>query len=212
MNPEITDTEKIIPKLKSANFVRLSFLKVLFIIILTPIVIFIILLIRAQILSAKKSEFIYNTKQIGLALFAFEDEYGSFPSKDTLALIEKEHPNHGLDLSGNSSNALLRQLYVDTGPSPEALKKGRFHYAYISDLSSPSHPSRPILFGPVIPGTKKIDPKAFNDIALVLRVDNSAGIYKIHKDGTIHDKDGLDILSPNHPIWNGKAPDIRYPE
>jgi hypothetical protein len=39
----------------------------------------------------------------------------------------------------------------------------------------------------------------------------SVSTHKIHKDGHVYDK-GIDILSPDHPIWNGVVPDIRYPE
>ena len=39
----------------------------------------------------------------------------------------------------------------------------------------------------------------------------SVRTYEIQKDGHIYEK-GIDLLSPKHPVWKGKAPDIRYPE
>ena len=180
--------------------------------IMIVIAIFLAPMLIRSATSSKRTEAINTFQELGLSLFAFKEQYGSFPSKDTLAIIEAEHPNHNLDLSGDSSNALLRQLYVDTNSSPEALKKGKFHFAYISGLSFAGYPSKPIVLGPIIPGTTKFDPKPFDGYAMALRFDNSAGIYKINKDGHIYDKDGIDILSPNHPFWNGKAPLIHYPE
>ena len=93
----------------------------------------------------------------------------------------------------------------------EALKKGECGFAYISGLPIAGNPNRPIILTPLIPGTTKFDPKPFDGKAIVLHIDNSVTTFEIKKDGTIHDKHG-DILSPNHPFWNGKAPDIRYPE
>ena len=93
----------------------------------------------------------------------------------------------------------------------QALKKGEVGFSYISGLSSTGNPKTPVVLTPLIPGTTKFDPEPFKGRATILHIDNTASIYDIHEDGHIYDKDG-DILSPNHPFWNGKAPDIRYPE
>ena len=72
-------------------------------------------------------------------------------------------------------------------------------------------PARPIAFVPVIPGTVRFDPKPFDGNAVFLRMDCSVTSLKIVKDGRAC-SGGIDILSPENPIWDGKAPDIRYPE
>ncbi len=177
-------------------------------------------------------EALNNAKQLSIALFSFQEEFGSYPNESTVALVTESYPNHGYDLTGTSSNALFRQFMAagiaeseqmfcakipgsvrpDGNIAPgEALKKGECNFAYISGLSSAGDPARPIVLAPVIPGTKKFDPKPFDGKAIILRTDNTAGTYDIDKDGHVYDKDG-DILSPKNPIWNGKAPDIRYPE
>lgn len=178
-----------------------------------------------------RTQAINNAKQIGLALLAFEDEYSTFPNDMTAKDFIENHPSYQQDLAGTSANAMLRQLILnsengrsedmfkltdydipDGNIAPgEILKKGEISFAYISDQSSANNPSRAIILAPLIPGTKKFDPKPFDGRAIVIKIDNSAGIYKIHEDGTIHDKDG-DILSPKHPFWNGKTPTIHYPE
>jgi hypothetical protein len=185
--------------------------------------------------SAKKSELTeatINLRQIGLALFEFDTEYNSFPNDSTAALVAKKHPKHGHDLSGKSSNALFRQL-IATGMAQSeqmfyaknpgvrrpndkispgrALEKGEVGFAYIAGLSTAGNPARILAFAPVIPGTTKFDPKPFQGMAVFLRIDNSVISMKIHQDGRVY-SEGFDILSPEHPLWNGHALDIRYPE
>ncbi len=174
-----------------------------------------------------------NARQIGLTLFEFENEYGSFPSDATAADITKHHPAHGYNLSGTSSNALFRQLFAAEitrseqmffakipgtirpdgriAPPGEALKKGECGFSYISGMATADDPATPIVLTPLIPGTTKFDPKPFDGKAIILHIDCSVRTYDIHKDGHIYDK-GIDLLSPKHPVWKGKAPDIRYPE
>jgi len=172
-----------------------------------------------------------NARQIGLAVFEFDSEYGMFPSASTRPLVEKDHGT-SIDLSGTSSNALFRQLFAanitqaeamfyakSTGVRKsdgiitpgEALKKHEVGFAYISGLSSKDDPATPLVLTPLIPGTTKFDPKPFKGFAVILQIDNSVRSYKIEKDGHIY-RDGINLLSPKHPIWKGKAPDIRYPE
>ena len=185
--------------------------------------------------SRKKSEQVEatnNLRQIGLALFEFENEYGAYPSDNTRDLVDKKHPGHGLNLSGKSSNALFRQLFAakftqseamfyaevkgtrepDGLISPgEALKKGEVAFGYIAGLSNKGHPARPIAFCPIIPGTDRFDPKPFDGQAVVLRMDNSVVSAKIDKHGHAL-MGGMNMLSPANPIWGGEKIDIRYPE
>jgi hypothetical protein len=181
---------------------------------------------------APQTEATNNLRQIGLALSVFEDEFGEFPNEDTAALVIMRHSGSSHGLNGSSSNALFRQLFAaeiiqsevmfyarvpgvrkpDGVITPgKILQKGEVGFAYIAGLSSAGNPNRPIAFAPVIPGTRRFDPKPFEGNAVFLRIDNSVVSMKIRKDGHVH-LDGIDILSPEHPIWDGKAPDIRYPE
>lgn len=179
------------------------------------------------------SESISNAKQIGLALYEFEADYGAYPNSETAKDITESFPDHGHDLSGNSSNSLFRQfLAAEIAPSEEifysktknsqkpdgniapgeALNKGEVGFAYISGLNAEDDPSTPLVLTPLIPGTTKFDPKPFDGKAIVLKIDNTVDTYNIHDDGHIYDKDGLDVISPKHPIWKGKAPTIHYPK
>ena len=173
-----------------------------------------------------------NARQIGLALFEFETEYGAFPNASTIPPVEKENGT-AIDLTGTSSNALFRQLfaarmtqseqmfYARTGDSRKTdgditpgniLEPGGENgFSYISGLTSADDPLTPLALTPMIPGTTTFDTKPFNGKAVILHIDNSARSYTIAKDGHIYDK-GIDLLSPRHPVWKGKTPDIRYPE
>ncbi len=181
---------------------------------------------------APQTEATNNARQIGLALFEFEKEYGTFPSNETAELVAAKHPKNQIDLSGKSSNALFRQLIAanltqaeamfyagvkgarkpDGEISPgRALESGEVGFGCVAGISSAGDPARPIAFCPIIPGTDRFDPKPFDGKAVILRIDNSATSLKIDKNGHAI-SEGNNILSADHPVWRGKAPDIRYPE
>lgn len=180
---------------------------------------------------ADQTRTISSLRQIGFALLEFENVFGSYPSEATARLVTKQFPKHGHNLSG-SSNALFRQLFAAELTQSEAmfyakvpgvrkpdgditpgklLKKGEIGFAYIAGLSSKGSPARPIALAPVIPGTKRFDSKPFEGKAVFLRGDNSVTSLPIGKDGRVL-LNGIDILSAENPIWDGKTPDIRYPE
>lgn len=202
------------------------------------LLLFALFVIQPNVIRARKkddqTEATSNLRQIGLALTGFESEYGTFPCEETVAAIIAANPSNGYDLTGTSSNALFRQLIaagytqsetmfyakVTGSKKPdgnisrgEALKKGEVAFAYVAGLNAQGDPGTPIAFAPIIPGTTRFDPEGFEERgkAIVLLRNNSVRAYKIEKDGHIYDK-GIDLLSPKHPVWKGKKPDIRYPE
>lgn len=175
---------------------------------------------------------ISSLRGIGFALAEFEDNFGSYPCDGTAKLVAKQFPKQGHDLSGTSSNALFLQFFAaglteteqmfyaktlgvrkpdgDTSPG-KLLEKGELGFAYVAGLTSEGNPASPIVFAPIIPGTTKFDPEPFEGRAVFLRVDNSVSSLVIGEDGHCR-SGGIDIFSPENPIWDGKAPDIRYPE
>lgn len=201
-------------------------------IILISLIAFVAIRIDAQKRRAIQAEAFSNLRSFSLALYEFETDYGSYPNDATAAIVTKSFPDHDYDLTGKSSNAAFRQLLAaeiiptehtfyakikdsikpDGNILPkQALKKGEVGFAYISGLSTVGNPSTPLVLTPLIPGTTQFDPKPFKGKAIVLHIDSTVRTYDIHEDGNIYDK-GINLLSPKHPIWKGKAPDIRYPE
>ena len=177
---------------------------------------------------ARITEAVSNLRQIGLSLHEFEKQHGTFPSNETADSVKKNHPSI-TDLSGTSSNALFRQLFAagvvdneamfyakvngtrkpdsDTSPG-NLLEKGEVAFAYVAGLSTERNPARPVAFAPIIPGTKKFDPKPFDRKAVILRVDGSVTVLQILPDGHVNTTPGQDIFSPTNPIWDGSRRDI----
>jgi hypothetical protein len=187
--------------------------------------------IFGQLKKANMTEAISNARQIGLAFMEFDNDYGAYPNDETLGTVN-ENSDVILTADDKSSDGYFRQLFaagiVQTEaiffakiagtkkgePEDDATKvlgKGKNAFTYIAGLSSAGNASRPLILCPVIPGTTKFDPKPFDGKAIILKVDNSVTVHDIEDDGTLL-IDGKDILSKDHPLWNGKAPDIRYPD
>jgi hypothetical protein len=176
-------------------------------------------------------EAVANARQLGLALFEFETEYGRFPDWSTEAEVRKRNPTD-LEVGARSSNDFLRQLFAAGIVSEEkmfyahiegarrgdgvitkgdALKKGECGFTYLPGANMLENPVRPILVAPMIPGTDRFDPGPFNGKAVVLRVDNSVKSYKIDKRGHAI-VEGRNLMDPHHPVWRGRAPAVAWPD
>jgi hypothetical protein len=183
-----------------------------------------------------QTETVSNARQIGLALFEFDAEYGKYPDGSTISPVSKDAATDlnlsKLSLGTKSSNDYFRQLLAagytrsekmfyarilgakkpdDNINGAEALKKGECGFAYLSGLSSVGNPSRPLVVTPLIPGTDRFDPKPFDGKAIILKADNSVTSMNINKDGHVM-LDGRNLLDPSHPIWGGHPPRIVWPE
>ena len=172
-----------------------------------------------------------NARQIGLALFEFESEYGKFPDATTIAAVRGKTGSI-LPLETKSSNDFFRQLMASGIAMSEsmfyakgqgthkpdglmdgshAIAKGECGYSYLLGLSSDGNPSRPIVVTPLIPGTDRFDPKPFKGKAVLLRLDNSVTSLPIDKQGNVF-VDGKNLFDPSNLIWGGKPPVIVWPD
>ncbi len=171
-------------------------------------------------------------RQIGIALFEFESEYGRFPDRVTAEEIKRK-TGSPLTLSDKTSNDVFVQLLAagimpvespfythsgssrkpdgDWGSDATALAPGETGFAFISGLSSKDNLSCPIAFGPVIPGTKTLDVKSFGGNSVILKLDQSVISKPIDSAGRIMIA-GFDLLDPQNPLWKGKAPDVKWPK
>ncbi|MEY3897240.1 MAG: hypothetical protein RLZZ214_2761 [Verrucomicrobiota bacterium] len=177
------------------------------------------------------TEEVNNARQIGLALDEFKSQYGVYPDAATATRIRSETKTT-LNLGTTSSNDFFRQLLVANITQSErmfyvkgsgvrkpdnviagakALEKGECGFTYFLGATKQGNPSRPLAAAPMIPGTDRFDPKPFKGKAVCLRIDNSVTSLPIDKDGHVilH---GRNLMDPHHPIWEGHAPVIAWPD
>lgn len=180
---------------------------------------------RAKVLQAFA---ISNLRQIGLALFEFETEYGSFPDEKT-AVAVKDATETKADLKAATANDCFYQLIaahiIETDRlfllEPPVVKEGagqkpltsleKCAFSYFSGMSAAGNPGRPLVVAPLVKGKTTFDPAILGGRAVVLRVDNSVQSFPIAKDGRVM-IDGLDLFDPAQPFWDGKVPPILWPK
>ena len=102
-NPEQIDSQP-----KHFNSVAYWLFGVFIFLVVSYLVTFSTPLILSSHRNPDRTEAINNAKQIGIALFTFQEEYGTYPNDETAKDFIKNHPTYQKDLSGTSSNALLR--------------------------------------------------------------------------------------------------------
>lgn len=155
---------------------------------------------------ADQTEAVNNARQIGLALFEFETEYGTFPD-DTTATAVKDATDTAL-VSGTNSNDRFRQLiragiaqsetmfYAKTAftkkpdgildTDTKALEAGECGFGILMDaakgLSAAGNPSRPIVAAPFnIAMSGTFDSDFYDGKAVILKLDNSVTSLPIVK-------------------------------
>jgi hypothetical protein len=175
---------------------------------------------------------INNARQLHLALFNFDTDYGRFPDGSTIAAV-KADTGTSVPLGTSSSNEMLRQLLVTVSKGESifwakstisskmpdndmtgshALAKGECAFAYVAGLSSSSDPATPILMAPVDPGKRCFERgKGYQNKAVVLFLNGSAKTFPIDKHGKVQ-LNGMDLFDPRQTFWGGKAPDVKWPE
>lgn len=157
-------------------------------------------MILRQQKAAARTEAISNSKQIGLALLEFDQEFGSFPDRDTSVEVASA-TGSSLNLSGNTSNDYFRQLiaygiksedifFAKTNytrkpdkvlSTSKALEPGEVGFGYIMidgniGQSSSGDSGRPVIATPLLDAKSDwtFDINPFGGKAVVLRLDNSA--------------------------------------
>lgn len=165
-------------------------------------------MIMGQVKKAAKTEAISNSKQIALAMFEFDNDYGSFPDADTLIDLGGSFPTPPpvTGAADANSNGYFRQLihagivqseeifYAKTAESKkpdgnmssntEALAAKECGFGYIMDtddaLSSSGNPSRVIVVTPLASGsTAAFDAEPLGGFAIALKIDQSASALRI---------------------------------
>ena len=154
-----------------------------------------------------RTEATQNVKSIGLAMFNFDQDYGSYPSEATGKEVAESNPESGMKFGTEYSNDFFRQLiaagYIDSEKSfyakgaytkkpdnvmteNKALAAGEVGFAYVmasatEPLSSSGNSGRPLLVASVNNGLTDgtFDPDVYDRKAVVYRLDSSAAIESI---------------------------------
>lgn len=182
-----------------------------------------------QKVKARQLQAVTNARQIGLALFEFETEYGSFPD-DKTAVEVKKATNTTAEVKAVTANDCFFQLIaanlvqtdrifsIDDAAAPEKQEKpkpqekvNKCFFAYLSGMNAAGNPGRPVLVAPLVNGKTIFDTQILGRKAVILRVDNSVTLLPIEPDGRVL-INGKDIFDPQQPFWNGKVPPIKWPE
>jgi len=169
-----------------------------------------------------------NARIIGLGLFEFEKEYGAYPNAQTAARV-MEATGAKVELRADTANDCFYQLLaanimmgtdlfsVDKpgqGGKPPGAKQenglGKCDFSYLAGMNATGNPSRPLAVFPLVNGKTVFDPEVLGGKAVVLRVDNSVSSYPIEQDGTVL-VGGMDMFDPEHPLWKGGAPTVKWP-
>jgi len=185
---------------------------------------------------ADQTEAVSNARQIGLALFEFEQVYGRFPDESTISRVKEIDPTSTTPLGKSTSNDFFRQLIVSTIVQSEtmfyakssrtvrpdnilaeanALKKGECAFAYVGGLKPTDSPATPVVLFPLIPGKLVFDYKEskarYSGRAVMLLLDNSVVSRPVDKAGRVW-INGKDLFDSTQPFWKGKIPDVKWPE
>ena len=156
--------------------------------------------------AADRTTALSNIRQIGMSLFEFGSEYGSFPDDRTAPEVQKKTKTT-LKLTGDHSNDYFRQLiavglkserpfWCKTSFSPKkpdddyspakALQAGEVGYSYImagpgEGQNTSGDPRRPLAVAPSYQAQADwtFDWDAYEGRAIVLKLDNSAAAHNI---------------------------------
>jgi hypothetical protein len=190
---------------------------------------------------ADQTEAVNNARQIGIALFEFETEYGSFPDDDTADTVAANTDT--TVVSGQTANDRFRQLiragiaqsepmfYSKTSytkkpdgifnTDEQALAKGEVGYGIMmntngSGLSGSGSPSRPIVMTPFANGLsgEKFDFDVYDGKAVFLKLDQSVTSLPIIKSSGLVKISGKNLTQTgDDTVWGTDlTPVVAYPE
>lgn len=153
-----------------------------------------------------------NAKQIGMSMFEFCNEYGTFPSEATAATLTANFPGAAVTGGTTNANDYFRQLFHagivqseeiffakttgsikpdgNASTTQEALKPGEVGFGYIynstSPLSTSYNPSLTIAATPFAAtgSATQFDTIPFDKKAVLLRIDNSVSQQTIAVTGS----------------------------
>ena len=183
-----------------------------------------------------RAEAVSNAKQVGLALFTFQEDYGSYPSANTAAMVRNNNPDATASFGNASSNDFFRQLIASGMIDQERpfyariagcrkpdnvltgtrmLEKGEAGFAYVVSHAACKEKDIPLVITPLAKGKLRFDDRSANKFfyghVIVLSADNSVVLHTLNKDGRVI-LNGKDFFDPSQPYWHGIPPKVAWPE
>ena len=166
-------------------------------------------MVLSKVKKADQTEAVSNARQIGMAMFEFQSEYGRYPDAKTLATLTA----NGLTVdytpvAGADSNGYFLQLFAagfttseqmffaKTGVSKkpdgniigtDALAAGESGFGYVLNgtdgLTTGVNPACVLAVTPLATGGATFNPGPFDKKAVLLRLDNSVLVANVNKAG-----------------------------
>lgn len=182
------------------------------------------------------AEAVSNAKQVGLALFTFQEDYGSYPSANTAAMVKNNNPETTANFGNTSSNDFFRQLIASgmmdqekpffartlssrkpdnllTGP--KMLEKGEVGFAYVVSHAACKEKDFPLVITPLAKGKLQFDFQcakgSFKGTAIVLYTAGGVAIHPVDRNGRVM-INGKSFFDPSQPYWHGIPPKVAWPE
>lgn len=185
---------------------------------------------------ADQTEAVSNARQIGIALFEFETEYGNFPDASTAKTVAANTDTQ--PSSGGSANDRFRQLirsgiaqaegifYCKTVYSKKpdnafnteqnALARGEVGYGMIvrsddSGLSASGNPARPVVVAPFTAELNdKFDFEMYDGKAVILKLDNSVASIPIIQKSGLPKLNGKNLTEGGEDSVWGNDTNVKY--
>jgi len=191
-------------------------------------------MIIRQARKADAAEAVSNARQIGIAMFEFQAEYGGYPGTKTQESVELAFPDQQYTLGIGDSNSCFLTLfaaeitqsegmfYAKDGQTlgkpdgnitgAEALKAGEVGFGYVLNagegMTASGNPSRVLAVSPLDDTGAKFNPDPFDKKAVLLRIDNSVTTANIDTEGEVL-IGGVALLDGE--FWGTVEPEIVAP-
>lgn len=190
---------------------------------------------------ADQTEAVNNARQVGIALFEFETEYGSFPDDSTAQTVASNTDT--AQVGGNTANDRFRQLIRSGIAQSEAMFYSKTAYTKKPDnnfntdtdalaagevgfglmeksdgkgLSAAGNPSRPVLMTPFAEGLsgEKFDYDMYDGKAVLLKLDNSVTSVPVIKTSGQIKLNGKGLTATGEDtVWGTDTnPRVNYPK
>ncbi len=183
---------------------------------------------------ADQTEATNNARQIGLALFEFETEYGSYPDNGTApgtgdvpftpatSIGTAEDAFHQLFAAGMTTSEDMFYAKIAGATKPDGdyttaetcLADGENGFAYMMDtaadaLSTGGNSARVLVATPMI-DTTNFDTGPFDGKAVFLKMDNSVSSARIVATADEPTEGTIDVLSDTggSSVWGGSPPNV----